>query len=124
WWVWGAGGGPRPPPPPPASFLADFTHWSAAGSPGTVLFVAIGVISVLLAAATLAAARLVGSLPGQPRAPAGPLGLLTLAIIALDVATGSRLQAQTPFGLSYIIAGRFYGIGNSAVGVYCAAAMI
>jgi len=108
----------------PASFLANLTHWSAAGSPSAMLFTSIGVISVLLAAATLAACRYVRALRGQPLAPAGLLGLLTLAIIALDVATGSRLQAQTPFGLSYIIAGRFYGIGNSAVGVYCAAAMI
>jgi hypothetical protein len=108
----------------PASFLANFTHWSAAGGPGGYLFTAIGVISVVLAAAVLAAFRFVRALRGQPLAPAGLLGLLTLAIIAVDVATGSRLQAQTPFGLSYVIAGRFYGIGNSAVGVYCAAAMI
>jgi hypothetical protein len=108
----------------PASFLANLTHWSAAGSPGATLFGSIAVISVLLAAATLAACRYVRPLRGRPLAPAGLLGLFTLAVIALDVATGSRLQAQTPFGLSYVIAGRFFGIGNSAVGVYCAAAMI
>jgi hypothetical protein len=34
------------------------------------------------------------------------------------VMTGSRLQLETPFGLSVIEAGRFYGIGNEALGIY------
>ncbi|MBS2964915.1 hypothetical protein KGA66_17800 [Actinocrinis puniceicyclus] len=108
----------------PASFLANLVNWSATFAPGPVLYGATAGISVLLATAVLAACRLSPSLRRQPLAPAGLLGLLTLLVIAGDVATGSRLQAQTPFGLSYVIAGRFYGIGNSAVGVYCAAAMI
>ncbi len=108
----------------PASFLANLVNWSATFAPGPILYGTIAGVSVLLAAAALAACRIVPGLRGQPLAPAGLLGLLTLLIIAADVATGSRLQAQTPFGLSYVIAGRFYGIGNSAVGVYCAAAMI
>src|SRR5206468_3053658 len=57
----------------PASFLANFTHWSAAGSPGGYLFTAIGVISVVLATATLAAFRFVRALRAQPLAPAGLL---------------------------------------------------
>ena len=32
--------------------------------------------------------------------------------------TGSRLQLETPFGLSTLEAGRFYGIGNEALGIY------
>jgi hypothetical protein len=32
--------------------------------------------------------------------------------------TGSRLQLETPFGLSVTEAGRFYGIGNEALGIY------
>ena len=108
----------------PASFLANLVNWSATFAPGPILYATIAGISVLLAVAALTACRTVSWLRGQPLAPAGLLGLLTLLIIAADVATGSRLQAQTPFGLSYVIAGRFYGIGNGAVGVYCAAAMI
>jgi hypothetical protein len=34
------------------------------------------------------------------------------------VMTGSRLQLGTPFGLSVLTAGRFYGVGNNALGVY------
>jgi hypothetical protein len=107
----------------PASFLANFVPWSGTGSPGAVLFLSIAGIALVLTAATLAVCRL-PALRGQPLAPAGLLGLLTFGIIAVDVVTGSKLQAQTPFGLSYVIAGRFYGIGNDAVGVYCAAAMV
>ena len=32
--------------------------------------------------------------------------------------TGSGLQLETPFGLSVLKAGRFYGIGNEALGIY------
>jgi hypothetical protein len=32
--------------------------------------------------------------------------------------TGSRLQLETPFGLSVLEAGRFYGIGNEVLGIY------
>jgi hypothetical protein len=44
--------------------------------------------------------------------------LLTLIVLGLDVMTGSRLQLETPFGLSVLEAGRFYGIGNEALGIY------
>jgi hypothetical protein len=39
-------------------------------------------------------------------------------VLGLDVMTGSRLQMETPFGLSLLEAGRFYGIGNEALGIY------
>jgi hypothetical protein len=45
-------------------------------------------------------------------------------VIALDVMTGSRLQMGTPFGLSALTAGRFYGIGNNAVEIYGASAIL
>lgn len=106
----------------PASFLADFFPWSAASAPAGMLYHLIIVLSVLIAAALWAVWRFT-TLHTRPFAPVGLLGCLTLGIIAADVMTGSNLQAQTPYGLSWIIAGRFYGIGNSAVGVYCAAAM-
>ena len=44
--------------------------------------------------------------------------LFTVAVLGLDVMTGSRLQLETPFGLSMLEAGRFYGIGNEALGIY------
>ena len=44
--------------------------------------------------------------------------LFTLVVLGIDVMTGSRLQLETPFGLSVLEAGRFYGIGNEALGIY------
>ena len=108
----------------PGSFLAGLLPWSSSGAPGPYLYLSTIGFAVVLAAAALAASRLVGALRVRPLAPAGLLSLATLAIIGLDVMTGSHLQAQTPFGLSYTIAGRFFGIGNAAIGVYCASAMI
>ena len=107
----------------PASFLADFVPWPGSANPAGTLYHSIIGISVLIAAAVWALWWFT-PLRARPLAPVGLIGCLTLAIIAVDVMTGSNLQAQTPYGLSYVIAGRFYGIGNSAVGVYCAAAMV
>jgi hypothetical protein len=106
----------------PASFLADFFPWSAAAAPAGMLYHIMIVLSVLIAVAVWAVWRFT-PLRARPFAPVGLIGCLTLGIIAVDVMTGSNLQAQTPYGLSWIIGGRFYGIGNSAIGVYCAAAM-
>ena len=107
----------------PASFLVGFVNWSSADDPAGMLYHTIILLSVLIAAA-VGALWWFTPLRGRPLALAGMLGCLTLGIIAVDVMTGSNLQAQTPYGLSYVIAGRFYGIGNSAVGVYCTAAML
>jgi hypothetical protein len=49
---------------------------------------------------------------------------VTVGVIALDVMTGSRLQVSTPFGLSVLVAGRYYGIGNNAVEIYGASGIL
>ncbi len=38
--------------------------------------------------------------------------------------TGSRLQLESPFGLSLLVSGRYYGIGNDVLGVYCVSALV
>jgi len=50
--------------------------------------------------------------------------LLTVVVLGVDVMTGSRLQLETPFGLSVLQAGRFYGIGNEALGIYGITALL
>jgi hypothetical protein len=37
---------------------------------------------------------------------------------------GSRLQLDAPFGLSLLVSGRYYGIGNDALGVYCVSTLV
>ena len=61
------------------------------------------------------------------RLPAGALGFIaitTVAVLAIDVATGSSLQMSTLLGEPLLIASRFYGIGNSALALYCTALLL
>jgi hypothetical protein len=107
----------------PASFLAGLDDWSAAADPAQRLYGLTAALAVVLGLAVVAVSRL-GRLRARPLAPAGIIALLTLAIMVGDVSSGSRLQRQTPFGLSFTTADRFFGIGDSAIGIYCVAALI
>ncbi len=102
---------------PVGTFLANLVPWSASAHPAAVLYA----VSVALAAVVALAALLSFRWGPWRRDPLGPFGvvcLLTLVVLGIDVMTGSRLQLQTPFGLSVLEAGRFYGIGNEALGIY------
>ena len=74
-------------------------------------------VSVALAL-VIAGAALLGFRNRGPLTPLGAICLFTVAVLGIDVMTGSRLQLETPFGLSALEAGRFYGIGNEALGIY------
>ena len=45
-------------------------------------------------------------------------------MLAYDVVTGSQLQMSTLLGEPLLIASRFYGIGNSALALYCCALLL
>jgi hypothetical protein len=107
----------------PASFLAGLDDWPAAADPAQRLYGLTAALAVILGLVVLTVSRF-GRLRARPLAPAGITALITLAIIVGDVSSGSRLQRQTPFGLSFTTADRFFGIGDSAIGIYCAAALI
>jgi hypothetical protein len=107
----------------PVSFLVGLDDWSAAANPAQRLYGLTAVVTVLLGLVVHAVCRF-GRLRDRPLAPAGILAVLTLALITGDVSSGARLQRQTPFGFSVIDGERFSGIGDQAIGVYCAAAVI
>jgi len=98
---------------PVGTFLADLVPWWRSAHPAAWL---CGVSAAL--AALIALIALLGTRRRDPLAPFGLVCLLTVAVLGIDVMTGSRLQMDTPFGLSLIEAGRFYGIGNEALGIY------
>ena len=98
---------------PAGTFLANLMPWSTSAHPAAWLYA----VSVALAA-VIGLAALLGPWRGDPLAPFGVVSLFTLVVLAIDVMTGSRLQLETPFGLSVLEAGRFYGIGNEALGIY------
>jgi hypothetical protein len=98
---------------PVGTFLANLVPWSTTAHPAAWLYS----VSVVLAA-LIALAALIGCRDRDPLAPFGVICLFTLAVLGIDVMTGSGLQLETPFGLSVLEAGRFYGIGNEALGIY------
>jgi hypothetical protein len=101
---------------PVGTFLANLVPWSSSAHPALALYLAAAGIALLVALAALAGGRRLARL--GPLTPFGLICLFTLAVLGIDVMTGSRLQLETPFGLSLLEAGRFYGIGNEALGIY------
>ena len=98
---------------PAGTFLANLVPWSTTAHPAAWLYA----VSVALAV-VIALAALLGFRNRDPLGPLGAICLFTLVVLGIDVMTGSRLQLETPFGLSVLEAGRFYGIGNEALGIY------
>jgi hypothetical protein len=98
---------------PVGTFLANLVPWPAQAHPAAWLYGAAVALALVIGLAALAATR-----RRDPLAPFGLVCLSTVAVLGLDVMTGSRLQLETPFGLSMLEAGRFYGIGNEALGIY------
>ena len=98
---------------PAGTFLANLVPWSTTAHPAAWLYG----VSVALAL-VIAGAALLGCRHRGPLAPLGVICLFTVAVLGVDVMTGSGLQLETPFGLSVLEAGRFYGIGNEALGIY------
>jgi hypothetical protein len=104
---------------PAGTLLAGLTGWMRSDHPALWLYAA-----GLGFAAVIAAAALAGPWRREPFGPPGFVAAVTLAVIGIDVMTGSRLQPGAPFGLSLVEANRFYGIGNNAIGTYAAAGLI
>jgi hypothetical protein len=98
---------------PAGSFLGGLAPWPTAAHPALVLYG-----TGLAAAVVIAAAALAGPWRRDPLGGPGFIGAVTVAVIGADVITGSHLQLATPFGLSALTAGRYYGIGNDAIGTY------
>jgi hypothetical protein len=104
---------------PAGTFLASLVPWWTLGHPAVLLYtMAAGW------AAVIAMIALAGPWRRDPLGPPGVVAAVTVGVIALDVMTGSRLQLGTPFGLSLLVAGRYYGIGNNAVEIYSASAIL
>ncbi len=98
---------------PVATFLGNLVPWSTSAHPAAWLYTVSVALAIVIALAALS-----GPWRRDPLAPFGVVCLFTLVVLGIDVMTGSRLQLDTPFGLSVLEAGRFYGIGNEALGIY------
>ncbi|HET9079264.1 MAG TPA: hypothetical protein VFO01_01925 [Trebonia sp.] len=104
---------------PLASYLANLAPWWTWTHPAWWLY---GLTIAWTLAGT--AAALAGPWRRSALGPFGAICAATLLLLAVDVISGSRLQLDAPFGLSLLVSGRFYGIGNEALGIYCVCALV
>jgi hypothetical protein len=104
---------------PAGTFLASLVPWWLLPHPAILLYSLAAAWSIVIAGIALA-----GPWRHDPMGPPGAVAALTLAIIGLDVMTGSRLQLGTPFGVSVLLGGRFYGEDNNTIGIYGAAGIL
>jgi hypothetical protein len=104
---------------PLGSYLANLVPWWQHDHPALWLYLMTAAWSLLLAVVALG-----GPWRREAIGPFGMICLFTLGVLSLDVLTGSRLQLEAPFGLSLLTGGRYYGIGNDALGVYCVCALV
>jgi hypothetical protein len=104
---------------PVASYLANLAPWWYWVHPAWWLYGMTIAWTLVMAAAALA-----GPWRRDALGPFGAICAATLLLLAVDVMAGSRLQLDAPFGISLLVSGRFYGIGNDALGVYCVSALI
>lgn len=104
---------------PPLAFLSGAFRYDHL--PEVVYVVGLFVLSAVVAVGLVAFGR---RRRWPVWAPALLLVTLALAVQWGDIATGGRLQINTPFGYSPIIAGRFQGFGNLSFSMASTAALI
>ena len=104
---------------PLGSYLANLAPWWRLAHPAWWLYGMTAAWTLVVAGAALA-----GPWRKEPIGPCCAVCLATLLLLAADVMAGSRLQLDAPFGLSLLVSGRYYGIGNDALGVYCVSALV
>ena len=102
-----------------STFLANLLPWWRFSVP---------LVSVVASVAVFATAISMLALLGPWRrnlfGPVAVVCLVTLAVLAADVMTGSRLQLSSLLGLQPVIGGRFYGVGNPAFAVFATATLM
>ncbi|MGQ0830370.1 MAG: hypothetical protein ACT4OV_01705 [Microthrixaceae bacterium] len=101
---------------PPVVFLSGLVRYDALGVVGYT-------VAVFAAAGALGVVAWVLGRRSQLLAPGLLIGL-TLGVLLVDVVTGARLQINTAFGYSPIVAGRFAGYGNLAFALVAMAAIV
>jgi hypothetical protein len=98
---------------PAGTFLASLVPWWQLAHPALWLYGMAAAWAVAIGLVALA-----GPWRRDPLGPPGFVAAVTVAVVGLDVITGSRLQLGTPFGLSVVVGGRYYGIGNNGIATY------
>lgn len=104
---------------PVSTFLANLTPWWRF----PVEMVSV-VAAVLVFAALISTVSLRGPWGHRALGPLAVVSAVTVAVLSIDVMTGSRLQLSSLMGLQPVVGGRFYGMGNPTFGLYGTATLL
>lgn len=104
---------------PVSTYLVNTVPWERATNPDIAMLGALVGWSLILGAIAL-----LGPWRGYKLGPVLFISVVTVLVLAYDVITGSQLQMSTLLGEPLLIASRFYGIGNSALALYCCALLL
>ncbi len=104
---------------PVSTFLANLLPWWNFSNPLISVVASVGLFATAISALAL--------LGPWHRRTFGPLIVVcstTIAVLAVDVMTGSRLQLSSLMGLQPVIGGRFYGMGNTTFALFATATLL
>lgn len=104
---------------PVSTFLANLTPWWR--FPVEMVSVVAAVLGFAAVIGTLA---LRGPWGHRPLGPMAFVSAVTIAVLGVDVITGSRLQLSSLMGLQPVVGGRFYGMGNPTFGLFGTATIL
>jgi len=104
---------------PVSTFLANLLPWWRFSVP----LVSV-VASVALFSTAISSLALLGPWRRRLFGPPAVVCVATMAVLALDVMTGSRLQLSSLLGLQPVIGGRFYGMGNVTFALFATATLM
>ncbi|HTY73253.1 MAG TPA: hypothetical protein VMI11_12630 [Actinomycetes bacterium] len=104
---------------PIATFLANLFPWWRWPHADLALAALVLGIAVVVALVAQVARR-----PDGILGEAGVVAAVTAVGLALDIATGGRLQTASLMGYSPIVAGRLYGFGNVAFALFVTASLL
>ncbi|MBM6589024.1 hypothetical protein [Brevibacterium sp. RIT 803] len=104
---------------PVSTYLVNTVPWERATNPDIAMLGALAGWALILGAIAL-----LGPWRGYKLGPVLFVSVVTVLVLAYDVITGSQLQMSTLLGEPLLIASRFYGIGNSALALYCCALLL
>ncbi|MDX6742076.1 hypothetical protein [Actinocorallia sp. A-T 12471] len=104
---------------PVATYLANLVPWWRSDHPVVALCLCLAAAIALVTAVSVAGPwrrTLTGS--------GLVIAMITVAVLGVDVMTGSHLQLNAFMGYTALVAGRFYGFGNMAFALFATAAIL
>ncbi|GAA4618330.1 hypothetical protein GCM10023195_82320 [Actinoallomurus liliacearum] len=98
---------------PVASFLANAVPWWRSGQPALTL-----ALLILAGVVVITAAAVAGPWRRSVTGPGAVVAGATALFLSMDVMTGNHLQNCSMLGYTPVVAGRFYGFGNTTYALW------